>query len=143
MDTGVTIRPNSNVAPQSYVPATCCRISPDPATTTDLPASKAVTGSTASTPATQTRNDTPATTHEVVIDPQTREVIYRVVDVRSRQVVRQVPDEALLLRTRAYAQAIANGDNPDEGAQPGRSRRRGVTLIELTHTPRARRLSDH
>jgi len=106
MDTGVTIRPNANVAAQSYVPAAAA--SPDPATTTDIPQSKAVTAASAST---ETRNDTPATTHEVLIDPMTREVIYRVVDVRSRQVVRQVPDEALL-RSRAYAQAIANGDNP-------------------------------
>jgi hypothetical protein len=107
MDTGVTIRPNANVATQGY--ATAVVASPDPATTTtDLPASKAVTASTATA---KTRNDAPPTTHEVVIDPATREVIFRVVDVRSRQVVRQVPDEALL-RTRAYAQAIANGDSP-------------------------------
>ncbi len=107
MDTGVTIRPNANVATQGYVPATVA--SPDTATTiTDVPASKAVTASSATTEA---RNDTPATTHEVLIDPATREVIFRVIDVRSRQVVRQVPDEALL-RTRAYAQAIANGDTP-------------------------------
>ncbi len=106
MDTGVTIRPNSNVVAQAYVPTVAA--SPDPATTTDLPASKAVTASNTTT---QARNDTPATTHEVVIDPETREMIYRVIDVSSRQVVRQVPDEALL-RTRAYAQAIANGDSP-------------------------------
>jgi hypothetical protein len=31
--------------------------------------------------------------------------------VQTRQVVRQVPDEALL-RVRAYAQAMANGDTP-------------------------------
>jgi hypothetical protein len=106
MDTGVTIRPNSNVVAQAYVPTVAA--SPAAATTTELPAAKAVTASNATT---QTRNDAPATTHEVVIDPQTREMIYRVIDVRSRQVVRQVPDEALL-RTRAYAQAIANGDTP-------------------------------
>jgi len=107
MDTGVTIRPAANVAAQGYAPATVA--SPDPATTpTDLPAPKAVTASTATT---ETRNDPTPTTHEVLIDPATREVIFRVIDVRSRQVVRQVPDEALL-RTRAYAQAIANGDNP-------------------------------
>ena len=108
MDTGVTIRPNANVAAQGYVSASVA--SPDPATTTatDLPAPKAVTASTATT---ETRNDTTPTTHEVVIDPATREVIFRVIDVRSRQVVRQVPDEALL-RMRAYAQAIAQGDTP-------------------------------
>ena len=107
MDTGVTIRPSANVVPQGYAPV--ANASLDPATTSpDLPASKAVTASNATT---ETRNDTPSTAHEVVIDPATREVIFRVIDVRSRQVVRQVPDEALL-RARAYAQAIANGDHP-------------------------------
>jgi hypothetical protein len=86
-------------------------VAPDAGTApTDLPESKAVTPSTATTP-TQPRGDTPTTTHEVVIDPQTRELIYRVIDVQSRQVVRQVPDEALL-RVRAYAKALANGETP-------------------------------
>jgi hypothetical protein len=44
----------------------------------------------------------------VVLDPATRDMIFRVVDVRSRQVVRQVPDEAML-RMRAYARALAQG----------------------------------
>jgi len=95
------------VATQGYVPSIVA--SPDP-TATDLPAAKAVTQST---PAVQARNDAPSTTHEVIIDPQTREVIYKVIDVRTRQVVRQVPDEALL-RARAYAQALANGDTPTQ-----------------------------
>ena len=38
----------------------------------------------------------------------TQDLIFRVVDVRSRQVVRQVPDEALL-RMRAYSRALAQG----------------------------------
>jgi len=105
MDTGVTIKPNSSVAAQGYVPSIV--VAPDPSAT-DLPASKAVTPSTATT---QTRNDVPTTKDETIIDPQTREVIFRVVDVQSRQVVRQVPDEALL-RARAYAAALASGDTP-------------------------------
>ena len=111
MDAGITIKPNAGVALQDYAPPTV--VSPDP-NATELPASKAVTAAAAVTPA---RNDVQAqsqsTTHEVIIDPQTREVIYRVIDVRSRQVVRQVPDEALL-RVRAYAAALAKGDSPSK-----------------------------
>jgi hypothetical protein len=105
MDSGVTIRPAPALATQGYAPSIAAS---SDSTATDLPAAKAVTPSTAITPP---RNDAPTTTHEVIIDPQTREVIYRVIDVSTRQVVRQVPDEALL-RTRAYAQALANGESP-------------------------------
>src|ERR1700742_929253 len=100
MDAGLTVKPSAGVAMQDYAPSIAVQTATDPVAT-DLPAAKAVTAASA----TQTRNDaqtqSQATTHEVVIDPQTREVIYRVIDVRSRQVVRQVPDEALL-RVRAY-----------------------------------------
>lgn len=107
MDAGITIKPNATVVLQDYAPPIA--VSSDP-NATELPAAKAVTPSAAATPA---RNDaqSQSTTHEVIIDPATREVIYRVIDVRSRQVVRQVPDEALL-RVRAYAAALAKGDSP-------------------------------
>ena len=105
MDTGVTIQSSSTGAVQGYAPSF---IVASNSTATDLPTSKAVTQSTATTP---TRNDAPTTKDETLIDAQTREVIYRVIDVASGQVVRQVPDEALL-RVRAYAQALANGDTP-------------------------------
>jgi hypothetical protein len=108
MDSAITMKPTAGVVTQDYAPSIAA--STQSATTTDLPAAKTVTPVTAVSPA---RNDTPATTHEVIIDPQTREVIYRVIDVRSRQVVRQVPDEALL-RVRAYARALANGDSPNQ-----------------------------
>jgi hypothetical protein len=108
MDTGVTIQSSPGVVAQTYAPSTI--VAPDPVAT-DLPTSKAVTSSSSSSSSTQTRNDAPTTTHETIIDPQTRELIYRVIDVQTRQVVRQVPDEALL-RVRAYAQAMANGDTP-------------------------------
>ena len=109
MDAGLTIKPSAGVATQSYAPPIAVQTT-DPIAT-DLPAAKAVTAAAA----TQTGNGTQsqATTHEVVIDPQTREVIYRVIDVRSRQVVRQVPDEALL-RVRAYAAALAKGTSPSQ-----------------------------
>jgi hypothetical protein len=46
--------------------------------------------------------------HTVILDPPTRDLIFRIIDVRSGQVVRQVPDEALL-RIRAYARALVDG----------------------------------
>jgi hypothetical protein len=49
----------------------------------------------------------------VILDPTTQDLIFRVVDVRSRQVVRQVPDDALL-RMRAYARALADGKGMTE-----------------------------
>ncbi|WP_146604400.1 flagellar protein FlaG [Rhodoplanes roseus] len=51
------------------------------------------------------------TTRVVVLNPETREVIFRVIDSRSRQVLRQVPDEALL-RMRAYNKALEEGKSP-------------------------------
>jgi hypothetical protein len=107
MDAGITVKANAGVVGQSYAPPIAA--SSDP-TATELPAAKVVTPAAAAAPA---RNDVQSTTHEVIIDPQTREVIYRVIDVRSRQVVRQVPDEALL-RVRAYARALASGDSPSK-----------------------------
>ena len=55
------------------------------------------------------------TTHDAIIDPQTSEIVYRVLDARTRQVLHQVPDQALL-RMQAYARAeavraLADGQN--------------------------------
>jgi hypothetical protein len=47
--------------------------------------------------------------HTVILDPPTRDLIFRIIEVRSGQVVRQVPDEALL-RMRAYARALATAE---------------------------------
>jgi uncharacterized FlaG/YvyC family protein len=51
--------------------------------------------------------------HTIILDPTTQELIFRVMDVRSRQVVRQVPEEALL-RMRAYSRALADGKSNTE-----------------------------
>jgi hypothetical protein len=107
MDAGITVKPNAGVVGQNYAPPIAAS---SDAAATELPAAKVVTPAAAVAPA---RNEVQSTTHEVIIDPQTREVIYRVIDVRSRQVVRQVPDEALL-RVRAYARALASGDSPSK-----------------------------
>jgi len=105
MDTGITVRPNTGAVLQDHA---ATPVAPAEPVATELPAAKTVTP-------VATRNDLPPTTHDVIIDPQTREVIYRILDARSRQVIRQVPDEALL-RVRAYARALANGETPSRAA---------------------------
>ena len=114
MDTGIAIKPVTGVVATDYArPAAAAG---QTATPTDLPEAKAVNPPPDSTPA---QNQAPAPhtsgatyiTHNFVIDPQSREVIYRVMDMRTRQVLWQVPDAALL-RSRAYAQAPRNGSAP-------------------------------
>jgi len=52
-------------------------------------------------------------TQTITIDQKTRDVIYRVIDTRTQQVIQQVPDQALL-RNQAYSNAIQNGATPFE-----------------------------
>jgi len=79
------------------------------AVATDLSPTKAVTAAeTALAARNQPYSSSESFQRDVILDPATRDVILRVVDVRSRQVVRQVPDQALL-RMHAYARALAQG----------------------------------
>jgi hypothetical protein len=87
------------------------------AVATDLSPAKSVT---AAETALATRNEpySPSASSDlfqrsVILDPTTQDMIFRVVDVRTRQVVRQVPDEALL-RMRAYARALSQGKGMTE-----------------------------
>ena len=50
-------------------------------------------------------------TRTITIDPQSREVIYRVIDARTRQVLWQLPDAALL-RNKAYGQTLISWEFP-------------------------------
>ena len=111
MDSGLTIGPTASLADS---------VRPDPlpvrqAVPTDLASSQSVT---ATTDTAAGRNDAPrqppsdpTTSQTVTIDPATREVIFREIDVRNGQVVGQIPSAARL-RAQVYAQAIANGDTP-------------------------------
>jgi uncharacterized FlaG/YvyC family protein len=117
MDTGLTIRPTGAAAQQSSV-----RPEPAPArqtVATELAPSQSVTASANSAAARNDEQKSAAlqaqTTREIVLDPHSREVIFRVRDERSGRVVRQVPDEALL-RLRAYQRAIADGEAPLQAA---------------------------
>jgi hypothetical protein len=113
MDAGLTIKPIAGVAVTDYARPVTAAIAGSVAT--DLPDSQTVTP-IADTSAVRNDAEPPGTSstdyaRSVTIDPQTREVIYRVIDSRTRQVIQQVPDETLL-RNRAYSKAIANGASP-------------------------------
>jgi hypothetical protein len=113
MDAGLSIKPVAGVAVTDYARPTASAtggLAP-----TELPPAQTVTpvaGSSAMrNDPVQAANSGDYVTQSVTIDPQTREVIYRMIDSRTRQVIKQVPDETLL-RNRAYSQAIANGATP-------------------------------
>ena len=115
MDPGLTIRPTGTVAPMSYVRPEAAPVRE--AVATQLTAARSVT---ALADPTAPRNEAaraapaqPSQAHVVVLDPHSREVLFRVVDVRSGRIVRQVPDEAIM-RLRAYTRALAKGESPNE-----------------------------
>jgi hypothetical protein len=108
--------PVSTIAPSAGVPQVVpARPAPAPvaqAVATDLAPAKTVT---AANTALAAQNDASSDQyqHTVLLDPATQELIFRTIDVRSRQVVRQVPEEALL-RMQAYAHALAEGKSTNE-----------------------------
>jgi hypothetical protein len=108
--------PVNTIAPSAGAPPVVDRVPSAPvaqAVATDLSPAKSVT---AIEPVQSARNDASASEnfqHTVLLDPATQDLIFRVIDVRSRQVVRQVPDEALL-RMRAYSRALAQGKGVNE-----------------------------
>jgi hypothetical protein len=114
------MEPVHTISPTVGIPQTAvARPAPAPvlqAVPTELAAAKTVTASDTTG---ATRNDTTGRGNpndyqqSVLIDPATREVIFRVIDVRSRQVVRQIPDQALL-RMQAYTRALNNGKSANE-----------------------------
>lgn len=123
MDSGLTIRPTASVAETVYVRPETPPVRA--AVPTMLAASRTVSASSESgraagyDPAHDTVPQQRAagslsqqqdTTRVVLLDPQSREVIYRVIDVRTGQVDRQIPDAALL-RLRAYNRALLKGES--------------------------------
>jgi len=112
-----TVESTATIKPSAMI-ATTAVSRPDAAPVrqavqTELAAPKAVTAAVDSTRPQTAAFQQPRLTREVFVDAQTREVIFRVIDERSRRVVRQMPDEALL-RMRAYNQALVNGETPTE-----------------------------
>ena len=77
------------------------------AVATELPSAKVVTAASPAAPMLDSGLGlSDPYEYQVLVDPATHDIIYRTVDERSRQVVRQVPDQALL-RMRAYARSLA------------------------------------
>jgi broad specificity phosphatase PhoE len=116
MDTTIAIKPAVGVVDTSLT-----RADPSPVqqtVRTDLPAEKTVTAVAKTSAVQQTSPET--LSRQYIVDPQMREVIYRVMDTRTRQVVWQVPDQALLrsraysrtARLQAYDEAISDGEGP-------------------------------
>lgn len=114
MDTAVTIKPPAIVAPAALSRPDSAPVRQ--AVPTELAAPKAVTAAVDSSRPQNAHLQQPTLTREVFVDAQTREVIFRVIDERSRRVVRQVPDQALL-RMRAYNQALIAGESLQEARQ--------------------------
>jgi hypothetical protein len=84
------------------------------AVATDLPPAQTVTATdTAAPTANNTQSSSANDQTTVFIDPATREVVMRVVDQRSGQVVQQIPDQAML-RMQAYSQALNEGKTPTQ-----------------------------
>src|SRR5690348_17663902 len=92
MDTGLTIKAATGVVPADH--ARPAPVHVQQAVPTDLFPAKAVT--VAPEVAAQHAAQQSAYTHDIILDPQSREVIYRVIDKRTHQVLWQVPDQALL-----------------------------------------------
>ena len=105
MDTALTLKPPLSVSQAGTARADIIPV--QPAVRTQLGPGRSVTPG--ANPG-AVRNDMarPPDSHarDVVIDPQSREVLYRAIDVRARQAARQVPDQALR-RSRVYARALA------------------------------------
>jgi|GEM_PF-5523036 len=114
MDSGLSVRRTSGGTPGA------ARATPAPSrsvATTELSPAQTVT---AVGGAERPDNDTahspvpdPARPGDVILDPHSREVIYRATDVRSRRVVRQMPEIAAR-RLQAYARHATGRDGPHD-----------------------------
>jgi hypothetical protein len=110
LDAGLTIKPMVGVAVPDYVPLAATAHA---TASTELPTKQTVTAASEATPPSNDpiqrgNSASDYAVRSITIDPQSREVIYRVIDSRTNQVVGQMPD-MIQLRNRAYMQAIANG----------------------------------
>jgi len=104
MDSGLTIRPTASVAETVYVRPEAPPVRTAVATT--LAPSQSVTAApdSARSAGHDPANNAaarPDTTREISLDPQTREVIFRIMDASTGLVREQIPAEAML-RLRTY-----------------------------------------
>ena len=114
MDTGSTVKPISAVQ------AHFARPEPLPlrtAVATELAAARSVTAASDTIDTTgydPARNPyaLPPTTEQVVVKPQTRDVVSRVISTRSGEILSQIPGETML-KMRAYFRAELASSEPD------------------------------
>ena len=120
MDAGLAAKTAANMVGSHAQPA----IAFSSAAPTELPADKTVKpvikSDAARNDAKKAENSKP-TTRDAIIDPETSEVVYRILDTQTRQVVHQEPDKAML-RQQAYirakaACALASGGNVVDATQ--------------------------
>lgn len=111
MDAGTTIRPVAGGAVADYARPTSVPV--QQAVATELAPDKAVTAAPSVANIRQDPISAQDSVSQTLIDPQTRDIILRVIDTRTQQVIRQIPDQALL-RMRAYAKALQRGDSPNQ-----------------------------
>ena len=104
MDGNFTIKP---AAVPKFTPR---ERSPARPVETELDATKSVTAAGDDGGNDQRERRQEHTPHDVVIDPESREVINRENDVRAQSAAREHPDQALL-RIRAYRPARSESDN--------------------------------
>ena len=108
MDTGLSIRPANVAAPSNNV-----RLDTAPvreAVPTNLNPAQTVTPAPK---ASEIQAEADDHVRKIVLDAQSREVIYQVLDAGSGRVVRQIPEEATL-RLRAYVRALDSGKSPNQ-----------------------------
>ncbi|ALK08780.1 hypothetical protein [Blastochloris viridis] len=123
METGLTIRPAAGTtlfgaAREESVPlpkAVPTELEPEKAVIATgesgkieaLPGSPRRRGDNATSASNGTESDIETL---VIFDTESRDIIFRMIDVRSKQIIDQIPDHALL-RLRAYSRAIENGES--------------------------------
>lgn len=108
MDTGLSIRPSNMAVPSSNVRLDAAPVRQ--AVPTNLSPAQSVTPAPK---APEVRVEDPTTVRKIILDVQSREVIYQVLDAGSGRVVRQIPEE-VTLRLRAYVRALASGQSPND-----------------------------
>jgi hypothetical protein len=110
----------SLVKPISVTTTPYVRLDPIPlrtAVATELGAARSVTAAsdTARTTAYDTARDLPPTTEKVLITPQTRDVVSRVISTRSGEVISQIPGDTML-KLRAYFRGETAKPEPEGAA---------------------------
>lgn len=122
MDAGLATKAAVNMVGSHAQPA----IAFSSAAPTELPADKTVSPvvkneAARNDPKKTEKTEGKATTRDAIIDPETSEVVYRILDAQTRQVVHQEPDKAML-RQQAYVRAkaacaLASGGNVVDATQ--------------------------